>query len=666
MRGRALANSVFAPIKSRTKSSYSHHIRPSSTLAVSDHVSALVLPTNPDFTDSLTYEQKASIRELLEAVQTHHSPHHIWAHYTNLVSLLGNRQLPVEIHQQVLRRCSPPKEYIRSWIVKKMAAKGNNVKIKSPTFEPRFRILMTNIRNLGVQPSLDDYNYVLQQLAASAHYKGASNVYEEMKRVGHVPDQTTYAACLQAMAYRLSLPIHPKTKPDLVARMQRLFKGYMADMRQFKVPMSAASLDFSLRILKGTLDTEGFESIMRSGYGIDLSNPDRVALEYEDPTSKTQNIDLLPAPFPFTTTVLNTTIDMLGILGNVTKMVQTFEVLTQPLPQANQHFFNSFESDEDDDYGVSIDVPSSSRVPPPSAVPNTTTYCILLRHLCALGHATFARHYINQALRLDHEASWALKRAVEYNVNRNLPLDTVSSPRFTMNRNMFLTVMGETNKDKNLGLMKWLSTKIYRIIKRQKGSLERYQKLREQLLEAQVDLPPPPPPPRRPRVIPALDVDLQNHTTPEVETPKVKPFNLNLHIDILQRNVSELERFQSRLEFLVGRTSQRVKERLGRRVWQSRDIYLATEGERKVVSKEQWREMVNFRPRSDGEVNEEHKTSLEESEEEQKPNFNTSRRKYLSTRRMMSTFASIFFPTSQPLIPPSPTLKDGGSANSKS
>jgi hypothetical protein len=43
-------------------------------------------------------------------------------------------------------------------------------------------------------------------------------------------------------------------------------------------------------------------------------------------------------PFPFTTTALNTAIDILGRLGDIPKRIQAFEVLTQPLPHANETF----------------------------------------------------------------------------------------------------------------------------------------------------------------------------------------------------------------------------------------------------------------------------------------------------------------------------------------
>ncbi|KAF4619111.1 hypothetical protein D9613_005594 [Agrocybe pediades] len=662
MRGRVLANSVLAPIshsiKPRTQQAYSHLIRPSSTLATLEHQPSASDPSSSrstpfyDLSDSLSYEQRVGLRDLINAVETNPSPHHIWANYVHVVALLGSQTLPVEIHQQVLRRCSPPKEYIKEWISKKMADKGDRVRIKKPTFESRFRTVITNIRNSGFQPSLDDYNYVLQQLAVTAHYRGVFNVYEEIKRSGQTPNQTTYAACFQAMAYRLTLPIHPRTKQVLVPQMQTMFKLYMSEMRHFKIPMSAACLDFGLRVLKYTLDSEGFESIMRSGYGIDLSNPDRVALEYQDTASKDQKPEMLLAPFPFTTTALNTTIDMLGILGNVSKMVQAFEVLTQPLPQANQHFFNTFESDEDDDFGVSVDVSSPSRIPPPYAEPNTTTYNILLRHICAAGHATFARHYLVQAMRLDGLAAWNLQRTVDFTLKKQRPLNSIAAPHFAVNRNMFLTVMGETNRDKNLGLLKWLSTKFPRILKRQRDSLKHYKDLRQRLLNAGVQLPSTTMAHRRPPVPPVLDVDIE--ASPEV--PQTKPFNLNLHINILERNVYELQGFERRLEAVLGRTSQRTKERLGRRVWEGKNVYLATQGVRTTVSKDRWRQIVNFKPRTDGEEQASAEEENDEDEDRPRREFNTSRRRYSSTRRTMSTFASIFYPNLRPLVSPTPVL----------
>jgi hypothetical protein len=463
--------------------------------------------------------------------------------------------------------------------------------------EARFKAIMRNIRISGVQPSLDDYHFVLEQFAAVGHFVGSNHVFHELKRVGHQPSHKTFGLCLQSIARRLTLPILKNQRLTLPMQAREMFNKYMVDMRDHNVPLTPINLDMMLRILKETLDLESFESLMRWGYGIDLSNPDRIALEY---TTRTDGEPL--TPFPFTTTALNTTIDMLGRSGNVSKLVQAFEVLTQPLPGANQHSFNTFE--EDDDFGVSCDVSPSAKFPPPHASPNTSTYNMLLRHICRAGHSILARHYIIQAIYLDIQTEKMLRHAVckwdkkkEKVVLR--PIDKVPAPHFSINRLLLLSAMGEGNVDKDLGLLRWLYTKLPFIIRKKTKDLEQYTSLLDDANQSSTDGNRfPPPSPSSNFTTPDLfDLNLEDSTPPE--TPQVKYFNINLHIRILTRNLFEIKDFARRLEFVLGRTSERVKDRLGRRIWAGKDIYLSTEARRLNQTRDSWRSIVNYQPRRD-------------------------------------------------------------------
>ena len=621
--------------------------------------------------DPLVYAQHSRLNDLYDALNNNGSPSHVWANYSNLLNALNNKDIPIEIHQQVLRRCTPSFRELRTAMVRRLRAR--NVPRIPHMHEGRFKAIMRNIRTLGVQPSLDDYHFVLEQFAAVGHFVGSNNVFQELKRVGHQPSHKTFGLCLQSIAHRLTLPIPKSQRLVLPIQAREIFNKYMADMRQLNAPLTAVNLDLMMRILKETLDLESFESLMRWGYGIDLSNPDRIALEY---TTQTDG-EPPPIPFPFNTTALNTTIDMLGLTGNVSKLVQAFEVLTQPLPGANQHSFNAFE--EDDDFGVSVNV---SSIPPPYASPNTTTYNMLLRHLSRAGHSILARHYIIQAMELDRQTERILRRSVckwdkfKHKVVLRQPLTQVPAPHFSINRQHLLSVMGEGNVDKDLGLLRWLFTKLPYIIRKKTKDLEQYTSLREDAIQSSIDasLPPPPPPPSDfttppsdpttppsdpttppsdpttpssdpttppsdpttpssdPTTPPSdsttpssdsttppsdsttpssdsttppsnfttpdlFDLDLEDSTPPE--TPRIKYFNIDLHIRILTRNLFEIKNFARNLEFVLSRTSERVKDRLGRRIWAGKDIYLSTDARRLNLTRDSWRSIVNFQPRRD-------------------------------------------------------------------
>ena len=206
------------------------------------------------------------------------------------------------------------------------------------------------------------------------------------------------------------------------------------------------------------------------------------------------------------------------------------------------------------------------------------------------------------------------------------PFQVVLAPHFAVNRGTLLSVFGESNRDKNTQLMRWLKSKIPKILRRKRGSLAWYIDFRANLqrrqtgvaqntvdpslssAEPSTNIDPTlcsttlPPQPDHPTSVshqetptPAIEVDLD---ASPVNPPPVTHFNINTHIRILERDIEEIESFESHVKDILGRTTQRVKERLGRRVWQGKDIYLLTDGDaRRKVSRSAWRTTVQFKPR---------------------------------------------------------------------
>lgn len=463
---------------------------------------------------------------------------------------------------------------------------------------------MRNIRSLGSQPDLEDYNFILQQFAAVGHYEGSYQVYKEIIRVGHTPSNKTFGLCFQSIAYRLSLPVSNPKRAGIVKQMDAMYATYMDDMKKYSVPMTAVNFELSLRILKHTLNREGFEKAMRWGYGIDLSNPDRVALEYGPGLARRKDGKLVK-PFPFTTAALNTTLDMLGRLGDVSKLIQAFEVLTQPLSSAGQHFFNTFD---EDDFGVDVDVSSSTRFTTPYAQPNTTTYAILLRHIGQTPYqSVFARHYLLQAIHLDRQVDMTLRRKYW----AKTPLEEINSPHFSLNRSHLLSVLGQSNKHKDLSLMSWLSSKMAFILRKKKADLQFYTEMKEARDQAARESFPAHSTSRqllgvrgtldqakdRETEMDIFDLDVSSIQPPEL--PDSKPFDVDLHVQVLQRNIQEIEEFEKRLEYVKGRTTQRIKERLGRRVWAGKDVFFMDQGKRVKTTRDRWKDVVNFKDRTD-------------------------------------------------------------------
>ncbi|KAG1755908.1 hypothetical protein EDB19DRAFT_1843543 [Suillus lakei] len=523
--------------------------------------------------------QKEKLSALMEVLSREtRSYARVWSCYVDFMNYAECDDLPLEVHQAVLRRCVPGAYTLRAWTARRMQA-GQTPRMPHH-FEARLKTVMRNIRATGADATLDDYHIVLHQFAAVGHYTGAMQVLTELTHVCKLePKSKTFGLCLKAIAHRLSLPIYKVQRADMLADASKLCRKLLKEMSARDMPLTSFNLDLVMRILKEVLDQEGFYQLMKLGYGIDLDYPDHPPLQGSSMLS------------PFSTAALNTTLDMLGRLGNVAKLVQTFEVLTQPLPpQASQHYSQEF--DDEDDFGIANPA-STEPHQTPHAQPNTTSYNILLKHISRAGHATFARHYLYQAVRLDRSVDRLLRSQLYRDPHGTL------APHFGLNRGTIIPVFGEANRDKNMELMRWIGWVARQTIRRKKNDIAWYSELRDSLppSPSPSELPssssPSSPPPD---VSTALDVDLDAPSTPPEFPPPKKIFDINLHLNILQKNLDELVTwYDNHYEVTLSRVTQRVKERLGRRVWAGKNIYLLSENARVIVPRNAWTRMVNFK-----------------------------------------------------------------------
>ncbi|KAG2158867.1 uncharacterized protein EDB93DRAFT_1334303 [Suillus bovinus] len=505
--------------------------------------------------------QKEKLSALMEVLsrETRSYPR-VWSCYVDFMNYAECDDLPLEVHQAVLRRCVPGAYTLRTWTARRMQT-GQAPRIPHH-FEARLKTVMRNIRATGADATLDDYHFVLYHFAAVGHYTGAMQVLTELTHVCKLdPEARTFGLILKAIAHRLSLPIYKVQREDMLADASKLCRKLLKEMSARNMPLTSFNLDLVIRILKEVLDQEGFYQLMKLGYGIDLDYPDHPPLQGSSMLS------------PFSTAALNTTLDMLGRLGNVAKLVQTFEVLTQPLPpQASQHYSREF--DDEDDFGIANPASTEPHLTP-HARPNTTSYNILLKHISRAGHATFARHYLYQAVRLDRSVDRLLRSQLYRDPHGTL------APHFSLNRGTIIPVFGEANRDKNLELMRWVGWVTRQTIRRKKNDIAWYSDQRDSFpppspLESTSSSSPSSPPPD---VSTALDVDLDTPSTPPEFHPPEKIFDSRPPSSDPPEN----------------RVTQRVKERLGRRVWAGKNIYLLSKGARVIVPRNEWTRIVNFK-----------------------------------------------------------------------
>ncbi|KAG9317223.1 hypothetical protein JVU11DRAFT_1416 [Chiua virens] len=507
----------------------------------------------------------------------------VWARYIDFTSALDFSSLPLEIHQKVLRKCVPHPSFLRPFTARRMQGPASP---RAPhLYEARLKAVMRNIRSVTPKPSLEDYNYVLEQFAAVGHFYGSVNVYKELSHAVKLqPDTRTFLLCLQSIAHRLTLPMYKSRRTGIQSDCAAFCKTLLNDMSSFNMHSTSVVLDLAMRISKETADQDTFSQLLKMVYGVDLDFPDHLPVQWDHVKA---SIPQLPNFQPFSTAALNTTIDMIGRSGNVSKLVQAFEVLTQPLPpQASQHY--SLEFDDEDDFGI-VNPASTQPHHTPHAKVNSTSYHLLLKHLSRANHSTLARHYLFQAFRLDRV------------------VDRVAHA---------LSVFGTAKRNKDMQLMRFVGYIARQTYRRKRNDIAFYSQLRELQLQGRQPLAPDHDPSRPsspvfPRETLADVPSSSSHTavvinpdsTPLLErSPLAKYFDVSVHLTILRKDFEDIADFYIQ-EFLpaLARKTQRVKERLGRRVWNEKNLYLRTERGRSIISREDWSETVNFHMAVDGE-----------------------------------------------------------------
>lgn len=516
----------------------------------------------------------------------------VWACYVDCTNNLDYHDIPLEIHQKVLRRCVPDPSVLRPTAASGM--RGDAPPRAPYVYEARLKTVIRNIRLVGETPTLEDYHYILTQFAAVGHYTGSIQVYNELKHVHKLqPTDHTVALCLRSIAHRLSLPMYKTQRQRIVADAMGSCRKLLEDFKCLDVPLTSVVLDLTIRILKETADEGVFSQIMKMGYGIDLDN-----LDSSITPSDGQTI------LPFSTAALNTTLDMLGRFGNTSRLVQAFEVLTQPLPPQASRLY-SMDFDDEDDFGV-VNPASTPPHHSPHAPPNTTTYNILLRHLSRAGHTTFARHYLLQASRLDRTADRTLRAQLYYKPEDVVPV------QLAINREMILSLLGLANRSRDLTLMRFVGVITRRAYKRKTQDIHYYTQLEERHLHSSTPSRPLPSP-----ILPSSSLDRSPsdaHSCPSLSPSECPPessddssssnepptlskrFNLSTHLAVLRKDLNAISAFYVD-EYLPAhaRLNQRIKERLSRRVRNDKDVFLSTEGRRTKVLPESWTEIVNYK-----------------------------------------------------------------------
>jgi hypothetical protein len=359
-------------------------------------------------------------------------------------------------------------------------------------------------------PKEEDFHFVLQQMAAVGHVRGAAAVLEEMETTKGIETSiTTFRHILRACVFLLESPVPPEAESRVSTEVVILASRVAQRMQDLNVELDATTVELILRIFKEQRNTEACEHILRLACSFDVHRPDRMPEEFEKRLKDADTRQIpLPVPVPVTTSMLTTLMKLYGSQGEISKMVTAFEVLTNPYPlPSNLPSPKSDWWDTEDEYDVAnpvIQTPLKHRPEyvwdPPKSSPNTATFNTIIRYLAWAQQRMLCEHYMllaeeydkAESVRLRTELSQELRRLESVSSNANPDrmsensaaqegLGLIEAPRFHITSHMFKPVFTYANQARLTELMRWMRQHLRTIIWRRESDLDFFKKSYEAL-----------------------------------------------------------------------------------------------------------------------------------------------------------------------------------------
>ena len=524
-------------------------------------------------------ERKAKQNPSAELAHSEHTK--VYGQYLAAVNGAVENPLPLEIHQAVLRACSPKPHVIRAYVARLLQEDKLDWHRLTHPYKSRFQKVLQNIIIAGFSPSIDDYHVVMSQLAAVGHYAEITKYMRHMNGVGLEPNQQTYGYFLQAIAHLVSLPTSSTDRPIIVRKLVGTAIQAIREMTDRRIPPSSITLDLAFRILSEAHDLQGIAELLRLGYGMDLSYLDSPPV---DAASATPTAEWLSAVLPFSTNALNSLLETLGRWGQISKMMYVFETLTNPLP-APAKPDNTFD-DDDDDF-----IPVQQEWKPPSARPNTTSFNILIKHCVAHGSPWLAKHYATQLMDEEHMSTLRLRDEL-----RKKPLSEVAAPRVAVTAETLRPIQCFADRNHDVEPLRWIIWISKVSIRRKYRSWTYYDQTQSkyglQLEPSTSSAPHPPSSPPPPLTSDTPSPPLPPASRPSPSSPK--SFNIPRHLQILKQDMVALSQLKWNAENRLFKSMTSRKARMGRRIWKGKDVYMKDEETRVKVDREAWKEKVNF------------------------------------------------------------------------
>ncbi|KAF8761797.1 hypothetical protein RHS01_01067 [Rhizoctonia solani] len=513
-----------------------------------------------------TTPESAELRVLL--LRRDSTVNAIYDAYLRLMNNPFHLPLPRTMHQVVLRRSVYPIHRI----------KQPNFSLQPDQFvtrqETRLQEVIFQMRADGSEPTLADYHFVLEQMAAMVTERTIALALLALVRRHKMWIFDDHVAAVTGEAYGIA---------------ERLVGDLLALQKDLTEPISPMCLDLACRSFKITGSLEKFMEMLKRGYGIDISQPDHLPVEFVERVQAIQKAiankgggaPLFPVPdIPkFSTHTLNTTLDMLGRSGKVREMVSAFEVLTTPLPANARRDSYQYDTWEDDEPEKASSNPASTSPRNwlanyvPSASPNTASLSFMIKHTVNFAKFDLCKHYLLLAIYLDRVSDYNLRQQLrsvlrarqEYTAAAELELNSkpklppspndtipyvdppIDIPRVAVSYEMFTKVWGLANQKAHMRTLRGLVRTVRRVIRRKRNDIYVY----NMVLKAVPSLAAP---------IPALpEMDKREQSS------RPRRFSLAAHTEMLEKETEKLESFLSHSVRGRDHTSARIQAEMERK-----------------------------------------------------------------------------------------------------
>lgn len=521
----------------------------------------------------------------------------VYGRYLAAVDNSEGVPLPLEVHQAVLRACALPAHVIRAYSARTLAQERAVYHEFTHPHESRFRKITQNIVNAGFIPSIEDYHFIMNQLAAAGRHNAIRKYMRHMEKFGLVLDDRTFEFLLQATANRVSFlrPIKNRTSfQTSILQQPRIFSmaadatvGTIREMAKRGILPSSRTLDPVFKVFSQEHELWSTEKLLRLSYGIDLNYLDSPPI---NPVSASPGTPpkRLPGVLPLSTSVLNSILEAYGRRGLISKMVYIFESLTNPLPVPAKPD-NAFD-DDDDDFA-----PIQQLWKPPSPQPNTASFNLLIKYCAEHRYHWLARHYAKQVVREEKEG---ITRLMHGSVEKLL--GGFLAPRVAVSEGTLLPLLHFANRNHKTELLRWIIWASHKSIGRKYRSWafcnqtqSKFDSQKEVPTSATSDSPESSESSTNPDT-PNLPGSLPSPTTSPPPSPG-KPLDVSMHIKILKHDLTKLFPVKWHAKNRLFSELNRKKARIWRRISAGKDVYLRDQNARVKVDPEEWKDKLIFK-----------------------------------------------------------------------